>query len=134
MPVVDASVVVEYLADGEHAAPARERLFAERHAIWAPQLIDAEVGHALRRGVRRGALDDEAAGASMWLLGDLPIRRVSHDVLVRYAWTLRDNVSFYDALYVALAAMLNEPLLTFDARLGRAGLDAEIEVLAGGVE
>lgn len=131
MPVVDASVLIEYLSDGEHAASARERLLADSHALWAPQLIDAEVGHVLRREVRRGDLGEDAAGEALWQLGDLPVRRVSHDVLVRYAWTLRDNVSFYDALYVALAEMLREPLLTFDARLGRAGLEAEIEVLAG---
>jgi predicted nucleic acid-binding protein len=130
MPVVDASVVVEFLTEGEHFAASRERLLADGHAIWAPELVDAEVGHVLRREVRRGSLDAEAGGAALWELAELPIRRVSHDVLTRYAWTLRDNVSFYDALYVALAEMLDEPLLTFDARLARAGLDTEIEVLA----
>jgi predicted nucleic acid-binding protein len=131
MPVVDASVLVEYLSDGEHAASATERLLAESHAIWAPALIDAEVGHVLRREVRRGNLDEEVAGEALWQLGDLPVRRVPHDILIHYAWTLRHNVSFYDALYVALAEMLNEPLITFDARLGRSGVDAKIEVLAG---
>jgi len=46
------------------------------------------------------------------------------------AWGLRDNFSFYDALYVALALMLDEPLLTFDARLSRSGVNLPIEVLA----
>jgi predicted nucleic acid-binding protein len=130
MPVIDASVLVEYLSHGEHAAPARERLFDESQALWAPQLIDAEVGHALRREVRRGDLDEDRAGKAMWRLDRLPVNRVSHEVLIRYAWTLRDNVSFYDALYVALAEMLRQPLITFDARLARSGVDAEIEVLA----
>lgn len=133
MPVVDASVLVEYLADGEHAAPAGERLLADSHAIWAPQLIDAEVGHVLRREVRRGDLGEQAGAEALWQLDDLPLRRVSHEVLIRYAWTLRNQVSFYDALYVALAEMLNEPLITFDARLGRSGVEAEIQVLAGAV-
>jgi predicted nucleic acid-binding protein len=131
MPVVDASVLIEYLSKGEHAASAAERLLAEPHAIWAPALVDAEVGHVLRREVRRGDLDEEVAGEAIWQLDDLPVRRVPHDVLILYAWTLRHNVSFYDALYVALAEMLNEPLITFDARLGRSGVDAKIEVLAG---
>jgi predicted nucleic acid-binding protein len=130
MPVVDASVVVEYLVSGEHAEPARERLMDESQAIWAPELLDAEVGHVLRREVRRGDLDDETAGEALWQLDQLPVRRISHEVLFRYAWTLRDNVSFYDALYVALAEMVREPLITFDGRLARSGVDAEIEVLA----
>jgi predicted nucleic acid-binding protein len=129
MPVIDASVLVEYLSLGEHAEPARERLFDENQVLWAPQLIDAEVGQVLRREVRRGDLDDDWAGRAIWRLDRLPVNRVSHAVLIRSAWTLRDNVSFYDALYVALAAMLNQPLITLDSRLARSGVDAEIEVL-----
>lgn len=129
MAVIDASVLVEYLSFGEYAEPARERLFDESDALWAPQLIDAEVGQALRREVRRGDLDEDSAGDAMWNLDQLPVNRVEHEVLVRYAWILRDNVSFYDALYVALAEMLDQPLITLDARLARSGVDAEIEVL-----
>jgi predicted nucleic acid-binding protein len=130
MAVVDASVIVEFLTFGEHAEQAGERLLAEEHSIWAPHLLDAEVGHALRRVVRLGELDADAAGEALWQLEELPLRRVSHELLIRYAWTLRDNVSFYDALYVALAEMLGEPLVTFDARLARADLGAKVEVLA----
>ena len=130
MAVLDASVLVEYLAFGEHAESARERIFDDSAAIWAPELVDAEVGHVLRREVLRGDLDVEAAGEALWRLDELPVRRISHDVLCRYAWTLRDNVSFYDALYVALAEMLDEPLITFDSRLARSGVRATIEVLA----
>jgi predicted nucleic acid-binding protein len=129
MPVVDASVLVEFLADGEGASVATERLFAEEQALWAPYLVDAEVGHALRRVVRLGELDAGIAGEALWQLDELPLRRISHEVLIHHAWALRDNVSFYDALYIALAEMLGEPLLTFDARLGRAGVRAEVEVL-----
>ncbi len=130
MPVVDASVVVEYLGAGEHAEVAGERLLTDEEPLWTPHLIDAEVGQALRRGVRRGSLDEDAAGQALWMFDDLPLRRVPHEHLFRYAWTLRDNCTFYDALYVALAEMMDEPLITFDARLGRSGVRAEIEVLA----
>ncbi len=130
MPVVDASVLVEFLVDGGNSAIAEERLSAEEHALWAPHLVDAEVGHALRRAVRRGELDAEIAGEALWQLDDLPVRRISHEVLIHHAWALRDNVSFYDGLYVALAEMLDEPLVTFDARLARTGVAARIEVLA----
>jgi predicted nucleic acid-binding protein len=130
MPVVDASVLVELLADGEHSRVAEERLAAEDHALWAPHLVDAEVGHALRRVVRLGQLDAEVAGEALWQLDELPLRRIPHEVLIHHAWALRDNVSFYDGLYVALAEMLDEPLVTFDGRLARTGVAARIELLA----
>jgi len=129
MPVVDASVVVELLADGVHADAAAERLHRQDHALWAPELLDAEVGHALRRAVRHGHLDADRGGEALWELDDLSLRRVSHELLVYTAWGLRDTVSFYDGLYVALAAMLDEPLVTCDARLGRAGTPAKVEVI-----
>lgn len=129
MPVLDASVLAEYLVYGERADAAREWIFDDSRQVWAPELVDAEVGHVLRREERRGDLDGETASDALWELDRLPVERVSHEVLLRYAWTLRHNVTFYDALYVALAEMLDEPLVTFDARLARSGVDAEIEVL-----
>jgi len=133
MPVVDASVLVELLGHGKHAETVKVRLDAEEHRLWAPHLIDAEIGHALRRWVRLGKLDAASAGKALWEVGDLPVERVEHELLVHVAWQLRDNFSFYDALYVALALMLDESLLTFDARLARTGartgVDLPIEVL-----
>jgi predicted nucleic acid-binding protein len=130
MSVVDASVLVELLSDGRHADVADERLNSEEHTLWAPHLIDAEIGHALRRSVLLGEVSAEAAGRALWEVDALPIERVEHEHLMHVAWGLRDNFSFYDALYVALALMLDEPLLTFDARLSRSGVDLPIEVLA----
>ena len=129
MPVLDASVLVELLGDGPQAELVRERIDDEDHDLWAPHLIDAEVGHALRRHVRLGELTADAAGRALWEVDDLPVERVEHDLLIHVAWGLRDNFSFYDALYVALALMLDEPLLTFDARMARSGVDLPIEVL-----
>jgi predicted nucleic acid-binding protein len=129
MPVVDASVAYEWLAGDSHLEVVEERLVDEPKALWAPELLDAEVGHVLRRSLRRRSLDPERATAALTELGKLPVRRISHEMLVHVAWTMRDRVSFYDGLYTALAAMLREPLLTLDARLARAGLEIEIEVL-----
>jgi predicted nucleic acid-binding protein len=129
MPVLDASVLVELLSDGPHADEADERLNSEEHTLWAPHLIDAEVGHALRRSVLLGEVSPEAAGRALWEVDTLPVERVEHEHLLHVAWGLRDNFSFYDGLYVALALMLDEPLLTFDARLARSGVDLPIEVL-----
>jgi predicted nucleic acid-binding protein len=129
MAVVDASVIVEFLRPGNPTWEVDARLAEEEHALWAPHLIDAEVGHALRREVRLARMDAEAAADAIWEINDLPLRRVEHENLVHVAWDLRDNFTFYDGLYVALALMLGETLLTFDARLARSGLDLPIEVL-----
>jgi predicted nucleic acid-binding protein len=129
MPVVDASVLVEFLREGEHAALVDEQLQAEEHTLWAPHLIDAEIGHALRRAVRLGQMDADAAGEALWEVSDLPLERIEHELLVPVAWDLRDNFTFYDGLYVALALMLEEPLLTFDVRLEKSAADLPIEVL-----
>lgn len=130
MPVIDASVLVEFLREGEHAGLVDQQLQAEEHTLWAPHLIDAEIGHALRRAVRLGQMDADAAGEALWEVSDLPLERIDHELLVPVAWDLRDNFSFYDGLYVALALMLDEPLLTFDARMARSGVELPIEVLA----
>jgi len=130
MAVLDASVVVEFLAFGKHEEVARERILAEDRSFWAPELLDAEVGSALRRRVRARAKAADRAAEALVELRKLPVHRVSHERLAQFAWLLRDNVSFYDGLYLALAQLLDQPLLTFDARLARAGVDVEIEVLA----
>jgi predicted nucleic acid-binding protein len=129
MAVVDASVIVEFLREQDPTRSVDARLVEEEHVLWAPHLIDAEVGHVLRREARLGLMDAEDAARAVWEINELPIERVEHELLVQVAWDLRDNFSFYDGLYVSLALMLGETLLTFDARLGRSGLDLPIEVL-----
>lgn len=130
MTVIDASVLIEYLTEGEHAAQARAVILAHGDALRAPHLIDAEVGHVLRRAVACGRLHESAASAAVVDLAELPLRRAAHLGLLARAWELRENVSFYDALYLALAERLDEPLITLDARLSRApGVRAQIIVL-----
>lgn len=118
--VVDASAVVAAVADtGESGRQARERLRQCRRV--APFLIDAEVGSALRSMVLRGDLDENAAESARLLAERLVHRRhPHHGVLAARAWQLRHNVSFYDALYVALAERLECPLVTADNRIARA--------------
>lgn len=130
MPVLDASVLVEYLAGFERVDEVRTRLLVDAGALWAPHLVDAEVGHVLRRAVARGDLPPDVAAAAMIDLARFPLRRAAHVGLLERAWELRENVSFYDALYVALAERLDEPLLTLDARLATAaGMTAEVVVV-----
>lgn len=127
MIVVDASVVVDAVIGHGSAA---ERLAARDLA--APHLLDAEVGSALRGQVRRGDLDPGRAERALGRLSELAVDRYGHWGLLARAWELRSNVSFYDALYVALAERLDAPLVTADGRLARAsGLRATIEVVPG---
>lgn len=132
MTVIDASALVAILAGGEHVGwPERQLLTGGmRQSLWAPHLIDAEVGHSLRRLVASGKLQDDHAVAALRDLAVMPLRRIVHAGLLERAWQLRHNLSFYDGLYVALAEQLGTSLLTLDARLARAAaMVTGIEVL-----
>jgi len=129
MSVVDASVLVEFLAGGEHGEAAEHAIGRERW-VWAPALVDAEVGNALRRQVRAEEITARKAAAVLEDLFEMRLQRVPHRNMVERAWQLRDNVSFYDGLYVALAEGLGAPLLTLDKKLARApGIRAEVELI-----
>jgi len=127
--VVDASVLAPALADDDTDGDrARERLRGEQLA--APELIDLEVLSTLRRAARAGRLNERRSAQALTDLTALPLRRVPHLPLLPRVWDLRDNLSAYDASYVALAEALNTVLVTADARIERAsGIDCEILVL-----
>jgi predicted nucleic acid-binding protein len=135
MPVIDASVVVTVLADTEHAPWAETQLSTggANRSLWVPHLIDAEVGQALRRRVAAGRLGEGKAYAALRDLVRMPLRRIDHIDLIHRAWEMRHFLSFYDSLYVALAEVLDVPLVTLDRRLARAVGDAtEVTVLTVG--
>jgi predicted nucleic acid-binding protein len=127
--VVDASVLAVALADdGPDGDAARARLRGETLA--APELVDLEVASVLRRQNRAGMLDDRRAELAIIDLGALPMVRASHLALLRRCWELRENVTTYDAAYVALAEALDATLLTGDRRLAHAaGPTCTIELL-----
>lgn len=129
MIVVDASVLVPALADdGVHGEVARARLVGER--LVAPALVDLEVTSVLRGLALKGSLGIDRATAALADLIDLPVERVDHRQLVGRCWELRDNLTPYDAAYVALAEHLEVPLVTADERLSRAsGIRCDIEVV-----
>lgn len=128
--VLDASVLFEYLTRGEQGEAVAQRLDGESGWLWAPAVVDAEVGHALRAGVRRREIERSLAEEALEDLMAMRLERVSHRFLAERAWQLRDNLSFYDGLYVALAEALDAPLLTFDARLAKApGVLAEVNLI-----
>jgi predicted nucleic acid-binding protein len=113
--VLDASAaVLALLNDGE----ARRSLATETVAI--PHLADSEVTQALRAQVLRGQIGDDAAGAALARWMSLGLRRYGAVGLIARLWELRDNLTAYDATYVALAEALACELVTADHRLAQA--------------
>ena len=104
--------------DGPDGAQARERLRGEELA--APHLVDVEVTSVLRRSVLTGAMTGQRAGQALQDLTDLAIERVAHTTLLPRVWELRDNLTPYDACYVAVAELFHAPLLTYDAKMAGA--------------
>lgn len=128
MLVVDASVLaVALLDDGPDGERLRGRLRGEDLA--APSLIDLEVVSVWRGLVRGGQAEPDRVAFALDDLRALPLQRVDHTPLVVRCWELRENLTIYDASYVALAEALQAPLLTGDRRIARApGPRCSIEV------
>jgi predicted nucleic acid-binding protein len=128
--VVDAAAIIDALTrkDAVGIVLAQRITAATCHA---PHLIDAEVGHVLRRIVRLGQIPSDLATVGLSAMDTLIDERYVHTGwLASEAWHLRDTITFYDALYVALAARLDIPLLTGDAKLSKApGLPCKIELI-----
>ncbi|HHQ48371.1 MAG TPA: VapC toxin family PIN domain ribonuclease, partial [Acidobacteria bacterium] len=98
--------------------------------LHAPELLDVEVAQVVRRYCRRGQISIERAGTAIKLLADLDVARHGHAPLLPRIWALRDNLTAYDAAYVALAEALDAPLLTRDGQLARSsGHTARIELV-----
>lgn len=117
--VIDASALaVALVDDGPDGDALRARLRGER--LVAPALIDLEVLSVWRDLARSGQLEARRASLALDDLLSIPLRRVDHTRLLRRCWELRDNLTTYDAAYVALAEALSVPLLTGDQRLARA--------------
>ena len=129
MSVVDAGVVVAALTDDEDLGErARDALLSE--LVLAPSLIDLEVVSAVRRMARREGLPLGRARDAIAALKELAVERVHHHLLVARCWELRDNVTPYDAAYVALAEMHSTTLVTVDRRLATSpGPTCPFEVL-----
>ncbi len=125
MIVVDASAAVSALLN---AGPARQALAEEQ--VHVPHLIDPEVANALRRGVAASRVQPGDAWTALDRWRRLGMSRYAVFHLLARVWELRENLSAYDASYVALAESLGCALLTADARLGRApGLRCSVTVL-----
>lgn len=129
MIVVDAGVVFTLVA-GAEAAARDVALRVGNEQMLAPQLVDLEVVSVLRRLVLHRDFPPSLATAGVRHLAALDITRVAHAPLLERCWELRDNLTPYDAAYVALAEMVEAPLLTTDRRLaGASGTRCPVEVL-----
>ena len=127
MIVVDASAIVDYVAL-KQIDSLPERL-TQVETLHAPHLIGVEVTHAVRGLVARGELSTDGAFLARRDAAEMSMTLYPHALLLERAWQLRDALSTYDAVYVALAELLPAPLVTCDARLARStGHSAEIEL------
>jgi predicted nucleic acid-binding protein len=122
--VIDSSVAVEHLLKTPLGNSVTELL--DRSSLVAPEMLDAEVLSVVRRNVLIGRLEVDAAETVLSDLVDWEVDRISHQTVVLNAWRHYQNVSPYDALYVATAEQFGLPLLTLDGRLARA---AGIEIV-----
>ena len=120
MIVVDASALVEVVLRTLTGISIERLIFENEYSLHAPHLLDVEVVHAVRRFVARGIVAPDRAAIALRFLSDLSIVRYPHLGLLQRVWQLRENVSAYDATYVALAEALDAPLLTCDQRLAGA--------------
>jgi predicted nucleic acid-binding protein len=91
--------------------------------------MDLEVLHALRRRALHGVMSPGRSSQALEDLADITFVRYPHTSFVERIWSLRENLTAYDAAYVALAEALDAPLITLDARLaGAPGIRAAVEV------
>jgi predicted nucleic acid-binding protein len=128
--VVDASALLEFLLQTSLGTRVEARLFRDEDEWHSPHLADVEVTQGLRRLVRANAVSPARAADAIADLADLDLHRHSHIDLVTRAWKLRENVTAYDAMYIALAEALDAPMVTCDTPLGRSsGHRAHIEVI-----
>jgi predicted nucleic acid-binding protein len=132
MIVLDASAVAAVLLNlGSSAARIRKRMAESDDDLHAPHLLEVEVLSVLRRFYLRGDLSRERARLALNRLSTLRLSRYPHAALLSRVWELRDNLTVYDASYIALAETLDAPLITMDGRLARApGIRAAVEVYA----
>jgi len=118
--VIDASVIAELLLDLPLARAAERHVFGAPDGAAAPDLLNAEVLSVLRRYERRDLIDARRSREALEDLLDLPIARYPATAVLERAWTLRLNLTAYDAMYAALADALGVAVVTADGRLAAA--------------
>lgn len=130
MIVLDASAAIEWLLQSPAGVKIDRRILQPSETLHAPHLLDVEVAQVLRRFVRDKMLTAQRAQEALEDLLDLPLIRYPHDFLIPRVWELRATLTAHDAAYVALAELLDAPLLTCDAKIASAsGHHANVKVV-----
>jgi predicted nucleic acid-binding protein len=125
--VIDTSALIEVLTGKDPDPKLRQRVLLGDLA--APELLDPESSHVLRKLASKGDIIESEAGEVLKDIRDMPIARSPHRPLMDRAWELRKAVATYDAYFVALAEQLDVPLITCDGKLARShGHSAKIEL------
>lgn len=119
MIVLDSSAVVEWLLGFPLADEVADRVLSA-DSLHAPALLDVEVAHVVRRYAASGRITARAGERSLSALAELDAVRYTHELLLPLIWWFRHSLTAYDAAFVALAAALDMPLVTLDARIARA--------------
>ena len=124
------SAEVAALLSAEPGAESiRERVASPGETLHVPHLFEIEVLHAMRSLTFRGTVSPERARLALSRLRNTRLVRYPHTPLMERIWGLRENLTAYDAAYIALAEALDAPLVTTDARLALApGIRATVEV------
>lgn len=119
MIVLDASVVVELLTNGQLADSIRRDLAGHDESFIVPHLIDVEVISAVRRLAAARRIDLHRGEQFLEALAALPAERYSHVPLISRIWELRYKFTAYDSTYIALAEATDSVLYTCDEKLRR---------------
>lgn len=122
--VIDAGALVELLLRTLRAESVQAAV--DDRQLVAPAVIDAEILSALRGLERNRAVTPGRAALAVEDLRDAPVERFALEPLLGRAWALRDRLTAYDALYVALAIELDCPLITTDDRILSPRLPARV--------
>ncbi len=127
--VVDASAIIELLL-GTAIGRRVGLVLADGGSLHAPELLGVEVASVLRRLLQAGEIDDSAAAQALTDLDALGVELYEHMPLLSRVLVLRESLTAYGAVYVALAEVLDADVLTCDAKLARAsGHRARVNVV-----
>lgn len=129
MIVLDASAAIDWLLQTPAGQRIEQRIYSRQETLHSVHLLDVEFAHVLRGLVRDGTLTAKRAEEAIEDLAALRITRYAPVLLLQRIWRLRQNLTAYDAAYVALAENLQVPLLTRDQRIAAApGHSAAVEI------
>jgi predicted nucleic acid-binding protein len=129
--VLDASAAIEWLMKSPTGTKVDRRLFSSAPStLHVPHLLDVEIAQVLRRYVREKSMTASRGEEALQDLRDLPLNRYPNDILMPRVWELRAVLTAYDAVYVALAELLDAPLLTCDRKVALGSVHrATVEVV-----